>query len=157
MLNFILKSLYFFLPVYFANMAPILFRKIHWGGEPIHSKLFGSNKTWRGLLAAVFLGTVVFGIQKVLHLRGFQLFALIDYGDFSLWLGVWMSLGAILGDLMKSYYKRKVNIPVGKRWFPYDQLDFVVGGIIGSWMVYVPSVQVVVVLLLFSPLLHIAV
>ncbi len=157
MLDLILKSLYFFLPAYFANMAPIFFRKIPWGGAPIHTKLFGQNKTWRGIVAAVFLGIVVFGIQKGVHKAGFQPFALIDYADFSLWLGFWMSLGAILGDLAKSYYKRKEHISPGQKWFPFDQLDFVIGGVVGSWMVYVPPMQVVVVLLILSPVLHIVV
>ena len=153
----IISAWYFFLPAYFANMAPVLFRWIPFLGKPIHEKLFGEHKTWRGLIAAPILAVVVFWLQQKIYLSGFQEWSLIDYSDFSLWLGWWMGSGAILGDLVKSYYKRKEGIKVGVRWFPFDQLDFVIGGIVGAWVFYVPPLEVMVVLLLISPLLHIIV
>ena len=70
-------------------------------------------------------------------------------------IGALLGLGAILGDLVESYYKRKAGIPSGKSWKPWDQLDFVIGGIIFSFFVFVPPAEVVLVLLIFSPLLHI--
>ena len=102
------------------------------------------------------MGTLVFWLQRYVHSIGFQKFALIDYSDFSLWLGFCLGLGAILGDLVKSYYKRKDKIPPGERWIPFDQLDFVVGGIIGSFFIYVPTAEVVLILVVVSFFLHIA-
>lgn len=155
-LELLFKSLYFFLPAYCANMAPVLFRWIPFLDKPVHQKLFGAHKTWRGIGAAAIMGTLVFGLQKYLYVVGFRQFALIDYSDFSWWLGFFLGLGAILGDLVKSYYKRKDKIPPGEPWIPFDQLDFVVGGVIGSFFIYVPTTEVVLVLLIVSPFLHIA-
>lgn len=155
MLHFILSSLYFFLPAYFANMAPVWFKWIPFLDKPVHPRLFGAHKTWRGIVVAALVGTVIFWLQQYLYRVGFRQWALIDYGDFSIWLGFCLGLGAILGDLVKSYYKRKDKIAPGKPWIPFDQLDFVVGGIIGSFFIYVPAVEVVVVLLVVSPFLHI--
>ncbi len=152
----ILKSLYFFLPAYCANMAPVLFRWLP-GGIPISKKFFGANKTWRGIMVAILMGGLVFWVQQLLYAFGFRQFALIAYGDFSVALGFLLGAGAILGDLVKSYVKRGYGIPPGKRWLPWDQLDFVFGGIIFSWFVYVPPAEVVLVLLVISPVLHIAV
>lgn len=151
----ILESLYFFLPAYFANMSPVLFRWLPFD-KPISKKLFGKNKTWRGLVIAVIIGTLVFYLQKTAYQLGFTQLALIDYSDFSLMLGFLLGLGAISGDLVKSYYKRKSGIKPGKLWPFWDQIDFVFGALLFSFFVYVPAAEVAVVLILASPLLHIA-
>ncbi|MBU0457701.1 MAG: CDP-archaeol synthase [Nanoarchaeota archaeon] len=153
----LIKSLYFFLPAYFANMAPVLFRWIPFLNKPINKKLFGENKTWRGMVVAVVVGSLVFWLQKIFYVNGFRSLAIIDYQGFSLMFGFLLGLGAILGDLVKSYYKRKNNLKPGKSWPPWDQLDFVIGGLLLSFFVYVPPVEVVVILLLLSPLLHVVV
>jgi len=153
----ILESLYFFLPGYIANMAPVLLRWIPVGGTPINEKLFGSHKTWRGLIVGIIMGGIIFSLQKYLYVTEFKLWAIIDYGDFSPVLGFLMGLGALVGDAVKSYYKRKGGLKPGERWFPYDQIDFVIGGIIFSWFVYVPQAEVVLILLLVTPILHIVV
>ena len=151
----VLKSLYFFLPAYFANMAPVLFRGIPFFGRPVHEKTFGKNKTWRGLLIAPIIGMIVFWLQQIAYVNGFQAWALIDYSDFSILFGFLLGLGAILGDLVKSYYKRKAEIKAGERWIPFDQIDFVIGGIVFSFFMFVPPAEVVLILLIVSPLLHI--
>ena len=110
----ILESLYFFLPGYIANMAPILLRGIPFGGKPIHEKLFGAHKTWRGLVVAPLVGGLVFLLQKWLYLQGFQDWALIDYADFPVLFGFMQGAGVILGDLVKSFYKRKQGIKPGE-------------------------------------------
>ncbi len=153
----ILQSLYFFLPGYFANMAPVLLRWIPFGGKPIHTKIFGGHKTWRGLAAAIVVGGLIFWLQKWLYIKGFQELALIDYADFPLWFGFLQGAGVILGDLVKSYYKRKQGIKPGKPWWGWDQIDFVIGGLILGFLVYVPPIGTVVVLLVASPILHVAV
>ncbi len=153
----ILESLYFFLPAYFANMAPVLFKWIPFLNKPVHSKLFGKNKTWRGLIIAPLIGTLIFWLQKYFHTQGFQALSLIDYADFSLLFGFLLGLGAILGDLVKSYYKRKNKIKEGRLWPLWDQLDFVLGALILSFLIYIPKADTIVVLVLLSPILHVVV
>ncbi len=148
------KSLYFFLPAYIANMSPVLFRKIPFLEKPISEKYFGSHKTWRGLIVAVIMGIIIFGLQKIAYTLGFTQLALIDYSDYSLLVGLFLGAGAILGDLVKSYYKRKAEIPPGDPWVPFDQIDFAVGGLIGVCFVFVPPAEVALIILVASPLLH---
>lgn len=152
----ILESLYLFLPAYIANMSPVLFGKIPVLDKPVNVKFFGKNKTWRGILAAVIMGTLVFYLQKMAYGSGFTQLALIDYSDFSLLLGFLLGLGAILGDLLKSYYKRKSGIEPGKPWPFWDQEDFVFGALLLSFFVYVPPAEAALVIVLASPLLHLA-
>jgi len=153
----ILQALYFFLPAYVANMAPVFVRKVNFLNIPVSEKYFGVNKTWRGLFFAVVLGTMMFALQQYWYSVGFTSLPLLDYNGFSLWLGVTMSAGAILGDLVKSYYKRKEGFKPGESWLVWDQMDFVVGGLIGSCIMYVPYIDAVLVIFIVSPLLHVLV
>lgn len=154
---FILQCLYFFLPAYFANMAPVLLKWIPLGGKPIHEKKFGLHKTWRGLVVAILAGLLIFWLQKMAYSAGFQKLALIDYSGFPIWFGALLGFGAIFGDLVKSYYKRKKGIKPGESWLPWDQLDFVIGGLVFSCFYWVPPAKVFLVILLLSPLLHLLV
>ena len=153
--SIIIKSLYFFLPVYFANMAPVLFKWLPFK-KPISKKMFGKNKTWRGLIVAILTGGIVFWVQKILFNAGFVSLAFIDYHDFPLYYGFLLGIGAILGDLVKSYYKRKVGIKPGDSWLFFDQEDFVIGAFLFSFFYYVPPIEIVFTLFLVSPFLHMA-
>jgi CDP-2,3-bis-(O-geranylgeranyl)-sn-glycerol synthase len=157
MLDLILKSLYFFLPVYFANMAPVLFTSVRFADTPIQEKWFGKNKTWRGILVSTLTGGIVFWIQQLAHAQGFTSLSLIEYTHYPVVLGFSMGFGAIIGDLVKSYYKRKEGIAPGKPWYFFDQIDFVLGGILFSFFFIVPSANVILVLLIASPILHLIV
>ncbi len=107
-------------------------------------------------MVAIFTGALIFWLQKYFYLNGFERLAIIDYGDFSVLVGVLMGAGVILGDLVKSYYKRKNNLKPGQPWLVWDQIDFVFGGLLLSFFVYIPRVEVIAVLLIASPILHIA-
>jgi len=156
MWDLILKSMYFFLPAYLANMFPNLLNKLPWLKQPINKKLFGAHKTWRGLIIAIIIGGLTFWVQKLLYIQNVgRSLALIDYADFSLLLGFLLGAGAILGDLLESYFKRKNNLKPGESWVPWDQLDFVIGALLLSFLVFIPRISVIVVICLISPLLHI--
>jgi len=158
-----LASFYYFLPAYFANMAPMLEKKFSFLKTPVdfskewrNKPIFGSHKTWGGLILAVVAGTFVFYLQKILYqIHFFQEFSIISYNEYSLFLGFLLSFGAIFGDLIKSFFKRRSGISPGKPWIPFDQLDFILGAFLFSFFVYIPPVFTIVVIIFFSPLLHI--
>lgn len=159
MVILVIKSLYFFLPAYVANMAPVLFAWLPVLGISVNKKKFGVNKTWRGLIVAVIFGSAIYYIQKMLYLQGgiWQDLSVVDYAGHGLALGILLSFGAILGDLVESYYKRKRGIEPGEPWVPWDQLDFVIGGLLLSFLVYLPGIEVILLIVLLSPLLHLVV
>lgn len=135
-------------------MAPVLFQKLPFLDKPVWEAKLGKNKTWRGIVVASICGMLVFWLQKIAYTSGFTSLAIIDYSDFSIVLGFLLGFGAIFGDAVKSYYKRKAGIRPGERWLGFDQLDFVIGGLAFSFLVYVPRAEVVVVLFLATPFLH---
>lgn len=162
-MNIIIQALYYFLPAYLANMAPVLVRWVPFLDRPVDGgrtykgqRLFGEHKTWRGIVAASLTGILIFTIQKVLFASPFfQDISLIHYPDFSVFHGFLLGFGAIMGDLVKSFFKRQEGILPGKPWWGYDQLDFVIGALVFSGWWYVPEASVFLVLLVLSPFLHI--
>ena len=160
MIKFIFSCLWYLLPAALGNHVascgnrlwlPQIFRNglaklaipvdfgIKWRGKEI----LGKNKTWRGLIVGAITGIVVAGVQAILFLNTnfFKMNTLVDYGSVNFVLfGFLMGLGALSGDLIKSFIKRRLDKPSGKPWFPWDQLDWILGAIILSSIVYVPPV-----------------
>jgi CDP-diglyceride synthetase len=123
-------------------------------------RIFGDNKTYRGVVA-VSLGTAIgFGLQSLLlhritSIRGIELF---DYEFFkSLALGLAVGVAAMLSELPNSFIKRRFEIAPGsvaKGWkraifYVYDQIDF----LLGAWLVLAVVVTVTVGRVLFSAVL----
>lgn len=134
------KLIWFYVPAGIANMAPVLFKNTlpflavpvdnnkQLGGQPI----FGKHKTWRGLLVGTVCAGGIFLIQKYLaiHYELLGSFGAYDYDLFPWWFGFFFGCSALLGDMVKSFFKRRFKITDGAMWFPFDQIDFVVGATI---------------------------
>ena len=142
------RVLYFFLPAYLANMAPVLVaghfeslaRPIDGGRSLGGIRIFGDHKTWRGLLAGIVAGVAVFAAQRAIHLAGFlHELALIDYAQADPVLpGFLLGLGTGVGDAVKSFFKRRIGIAPGASWLGFDQLDFMMGAYLFIGPLYVP-------------------
>lgn len=161
----IIEALYYFLPAYMANMAPVLLKgqlksldtPLDGGRTWRGKRVLGSHKTWRGLVGGAMTGVIVFWLQKLLHdLTFFQTISIIDYSRYTVLLGLLLGTGALLGDAAKSFLKRQIGIKPGKPWPVLDQLDFVVGGLLLSSIIFLPEWRYILVLLLLTPILHLA-
>jgi CDP-2,3-bis-(O-geranylgeranyl)-sn-glycerol synthase len=149
--------LYFFVPAYLANMAPVVARgHAEWLAGPMDGgrtwrgrRLLGDHKTWRGLLAGVVVGSLTFAAQRWLWEHGIARdLALLDYGAADPWLpGALLGLGAGLGDAVKSFFKRRVDIAPGGSWLGFDQLDFMVGAYACVAPVFVPPLLATIAIL----------
>ena len=162
---FILKCFYFMLPAYFANMAPVIVRKdfrelavpLDMGAKLEGERLLGNNKTYRGLIFGIIFAAGTAYVQFTLYENDLlESLAITDYSNW-LFLGILMGLGAIGGDAVKSFFKRRAGKKPGERFFPWDQVDFVIGALLLSAIVVRIPLLTVVVAILLSILLHIAV
>ncbi len=149
MIETIFFALWFFLPAGFANAAPVFANKIpllnqfktplDFGFSKGGKRILGDNKTWRGFLFGIAIAVVTLAIQKIVYKDSIWLQdtlpATIDYVNVSLWLGVLLGVGALLGDAVESFFKRKANVNSGEAWFPFDQLDYILGGILLSSLI----------------------
>ena len=161
----ILKSFYFTLPAYLANMSPVIFDKLGIfkflkktidGGRKIRGDyIFGSGKTWRGIVSGAIFGVLAVLIQSFLH--SFDIFeniAIIDYSSGIILFGLLAGLGAILGDLTKSFFKRRFKIKSGRPWPIFDQLDFIVGFILFTYFIATPPIEIIITIFLITLILH---
>lgn len=156
MITFILATLYLFLPAYCANMAPIVAAQLRLPGRPIAPRRLGNGKTWRGVYGAYVAALFMLFLQALLQDRGIaESLRLIDYAEWNLFLlAVPFGLGAIGGDIAKSFVKRSFDIPCGVPWFPFDQLDFVIGAVLVLSPIVPIAFSRVLLLLLLTPFLH---
>lgn len=121
------------------------------GGPPIDggrklsdgNRILGGGKTVRGFFAGILAGSVLGVIQGVLGGRpgGWE-------------AAVLMSLGALLGDVVGSFIKRRMALKRGRPVPGLDQLEFVVGALLLSSVIWLPSLEIIVVLVLVTPLFH---
>ena len=132
-------------PSYVANAAPLLFG----GGNPLDGgrnfvdgkRIFGSHKTVRGFFAGVIAGTIM-GVAESLV-------------DSNLLLGGFMiALGAVLGDLLGAFVKRRLKMKPGSPFPVVDQLDFVLGGLILGSLIFPMSWAAILLVVLATPPIH---
>ncbi len=153
----IIEELYFALPIYISNMIPIFARKINLFNYSINKKLFGSHKTFRGFISAILAAIIVIYVQLYLYdISFFRKISILNYPNENIFLlGFLSGFGAITGDLIKSYFKRKRGIKPGHKWVPFDQLDFMVGALILLYPFVKLTFRSIAVLLLLTPFLHV--
>ncbi|HKL29657.1 MAG TPA: CDP-2,3-bis-(O-geranylgeranyl)-sn-glycerol synthase, partial [Natrialbaceae archaeon] len=120
------------LPAYVPNNVAVLAG----GGPPIDGgrtlggrRLLGDGKTWRGTIAGVAGGATLAlaldaGAPAVRDLSGID-----AVPEFPLAIVVALPLGAMLGDILASFIKRRIDRERGAAVPGLDQLDFVVGAL----------------------------
>ena len=163
MLEYLFFALWFFLPAGVANAAPVFASKIpglkKWS-TPIDfykkhndKRILGNNKTWRGLCFGIFAAVITLLLQKYIFAISPWLqsqVSLIDYSNVNLLLGFALGFGALAGDAIESFFKRQVEIPSGDAWFPFDQIDYIIGGCLFSALVYsLPLLNYLVILIVW--------
>lgn len=161
------EAIWFILPAYIANSSAVIVG----GGAPVDfgksfhgTRIFGDGKTWRGFFGGIFMGTAAGIIMNVV--------APETFGDGIASPVIILSLtsGALLGDLLESFFKRRIGKDRGEKWLIADQMDFLLGALFlsfltcivletlgvtsGNWFLSSFSAWHIAFLLVFTPLLH---
>lgn len=152
-------TIYFFLPAGFANMAPVLVQRwVPWlaipldGGMTFHGKrLLGDHKTLRGLVCGIALALAIAYLQS---LHPFPSLEVVNYEQWVL-LGFLQGGGALVGDLIKSFFKRRIGIAPGQSWRPFDQIDFILGAIAATAIAFPIPLDIMTTALVLGFFLHV--
>ena len=103
-------------------------------------RILGNHKTIRGFIVGTLIGiaTVYFQIYVYNNSDLLRNILPIDYNAIDpIILGSLLGFGALAGDGIKSFFKRQTGIIPGRSWVPFDQIDYIIGGIVFSWF-YIP-------------------
>jgi CDP-2,3-bis-(O-geranylgeranyl)-sn-glycerol synthase len=156
----VVYALVFIFPAYCANGTPVIFgggRSIDGGRSFLDGKpILGSHKTIRGFFAGLVIGTLVGFVEHVLFQAShrFPFLSVIPFSP-SFLLGFVLSLGALVGDLMDSFIKRRLDIPPGSSLPVVDQLDFVIGALLFSLTIgELPSPLITLIVVIITPPIH---
>jgi len=124
------ELLFILLPAAAANMAPVFASRFSFLAKPVDGgltirgkRLFGDNKTWRGLFWGVLTGV---GVALILSLFQPQFFS----ENTPIIFGASLGLSALAGDLVASAIKRRLNIAPGQRLLIIDQIDWILASLI---------------------------
>lgn len=133
----IVQAFWIILPAYIANASallaggdtPIDFSKKYKDGR----RILGAGKTWRGLYTGTLVGMIGgFGLSvaaKYINNTEFSFIGLTDFTGFPFMIPIVFSIcfGALFGDIVESFFKRRRGVKRGEDWIPFDQIDFILG------------------------------
>ena len=141
----IISALKFIFPAYCANATPVLAgggTKMDFGKNFIDGKrIFGNNKTFKGFFFGLAIGIFV-GLLEVMFFHFPLLFSILT------------PTGALLGDLVGAFLKRRLGIIPGGMLPIVDQVDFVVGALVFSLPLAIVSWELALTVLLITPPIH---
>ena len=156
----IISAIWVMLPAYLPNSIAAAVG----GGSPIDRgrnwrdgrRILGDGKTSRGFFGGV-AGGIGVGLCQV---------ALVGTGIFSLLPAhtvlsvILLATGSLLGDMVKSFFKRRQGIERGGEWILVDQYDFLAGALLLTlifdplWLLQTITVPLLIVIIIITPVLH---
>jgi len=151
------------LPAYLPNPVAA----VSGGGAPVDSgrmysdgrRIFGDGKTWRGLVVGILAGAGI----GIIQIQAAGAFGLGFLPHLTLLAVILLATGALLGDLVKSFFKRRWGKERGAPWPVADQYDLVAGAFLlilifdTAWLFSEVTLAAFIVILILTPVLHRAV
>lgn len=127
-------------PAYFANGSALVSKgnialdmgKKFFDGE----RILGDGKTVEGFLMGVTVGSFI----------GFLL------GD--VFFGFLSGFGAMVGDAFGSFVKRRLGLKRGEFFYPWDQIDFLIGAYVFLSPFYYINIYHALIILALTPVVH---
>jgi CDP-2,3-bis-(O-geranylgeranyl)-sn-glycerol synthase len=157
---YFVEAIWFILPAYAANGLVTLIKGTHpidrnkkfFDGEPI----FGPGKTIEGFIIGCFLGALIATIQMIAYnyIPWEQAPVKLYIVNMSPILGFILGLGAMTGDLVGSFIKRRLKIERGGPAPLLDQEDFLIGALFFTFLFVNIRLEWVIILLLVTPIFH---
>ncbi|MEM7826846.1 MAG: CDP-2,3-bis-(O-geranylgeranyl)-sn-glycerol synthase [Candidatus Aenigmatarchaeota archaeon] len=150
----ILCALWFILPAYAANAFPPLMKgkiPIDRGKKLGKYRILGDGKTVEGTLGGIAFGifiglTQIFFQSKIPRSMGLV--------EMTLPLILALSIGALTGDIIGSFIKRRLGIERGRPAPLLDQLDFLALAILFSSLLTRIKILHIFLLIILTPIIH---
>ncbi len=150
----LLQSFWFIAPAYAANAFPPLMR----GKTPIDkgkmfrgTRLLGDGKTIEGLIGGIIFGVFIGSIE----IFG-QSYIPAEYSLASMTFPIvfMLSIGAMAGDLIGSFIKRRMKMKRGESAPFMDQLGFLLATLVFAAPFFILPATHMLVLVILTPIIH---
>jgi CDP-2,3-bis-(O-geranylgeranyl)-sn-glycerol synthase len=156
----LISAVWIMLPAYLPNPVAALVG----GGTPVDlgrnftdgKRVFGDGKTYRGLIIGIFAGIGIGLVQiGVSGAYGWENLPQQTFLSITL-----LATGALLGDLCKSFFKRRLGKERGSKWPVADMYDLVAGALLmvlifdPEWFFANMTLLIFVLILILTPILH---
>ncbi len=164
MLN-VIRTVWLLLPAYTPNNFAVVFG----GGTPLDfgknfidgKRILGDGKTIRGFVAGVLGGILVAHLQLLIERAfGFQIYSKLQYDQF-LQLVFLLAFGAMVGDALGSFIKRRFGVERGRCFPVLDQLTFLLVAYafasLSDAFRTLFTTDVILIGIVITPILHLAV
>lgn len=156
--------LYFLLPAYISNSGGLIFG----GGKPLDLgkcdsdgiRWIGDGVTWRGLIGGTLLGTIVGAIQgyygpNLMAMFGQYITTPIAVGLLNgIVIGFLLAFGALIGDALGSFLKRRLGIGRGKPAPILDQIDFLIVALLSCSLVVSFDLNFILIAIILTLIIH---
>ena len=138
----------------FTSRTPIDKGKTWRDGRPI----FGAGKTWEGSIIGVVMAVFIASFMGLaFYFLPWDLSPIpLDIAPMGPVLGFMLGLGAITGDIAKSFFKRRIGFQRGRSFPVVDQLDFILGAFLFASVVAPVKISWVILLAIVTPLFHLS-
>lgn len=162
-LEIVVVAFWLMLPAYVPNNAAVLTG----GGPPIDGgrtwndkRVLGDGKTWRGTAGGILAGV---GLGLLLNFLAESVSSALAFTvpEFPLAALFALAAGAMLGDILASFLKRRTGRERGAAFPGIDQLDFVVVSLVltalvaTDWFIQWFTLPVILAVLILTPVLHV--
>lgn len=158
----VIVAIWVMLPAYIPNNVAVLTG----GGRPIDGgrtlddgkRILGDGKTWRGTAVGTAAGIVVALFLSWIHpfVSG-----VVFVDPFPIAAAISLPFGAMLGDILASFLKRRTGRRRGASFPVVDQLDFVIVSlaltaiVASGWFLETFTLPVILAIFILTPLLHV--
>ncbi len=154
--SWLASAVLFVLPAYVANGSPVVMARIVKRRHPIDfgkkfvdgRRVLGDSKSIEGFVCGVATGTLTGFVEGIV------------FGNPSLWTwrGLLLSVGAMVGDCVGSFIKRRMGLAPGKPMPLLDQLTFLLFAMAFAYLghAYTLSLGQALFLVAITPVIHYA-
>jgi len=160
----LVEALWFIIPAYAANGLVPIFVKLRSKTYPIDAgknffdrkPLFGSGKTWEGLIIGSIIGGIIGLIEQAAYpYLPWNISPIpLNIVQMSFSLGLLLGFGAMVGDLIGAFLKRRFGLKRGHSAPLLDQIDFVIFAFVFASFITVVKVEWFILLLVLTPVIH---
>ncbi len=158
----LVEAVWLVLPIYAANGLVPLIR----GRRPLDfgrtmrdgSRVLGPGKTMEGFLAGCFFGMLIAIVEQLAfpYLPWSLSEVPLTIIAMSPALGLLLGFGAMTGDSVGSFIKRRLKLKRGRPAPLLDQLDFLLGSLLIAPLVINVKLEWFVILIVMTPVIHFA-